>query len=164
MRVLTRVRAEIAASPERVFDLVVDERYCSHFFRSWGPIPGVVHCEPWIAHGEAGRRRELKLSDGSTHAEQILVLERPHKYEYRWLNPPAAPLNLFVRTAEAHWALQPMEASAHTRLVLTYHFELTSPLAYPVALVLRAMFTRWMEAAIERVKQTIRDGAPLPAR
>jgi len=151
--VQTRACAEIAASPEAVFDLVVDYNNCPDFFQSWGPIPGVVDAEVWADRADGRPRRTLKLSDGSIHGEEMLVLERPCRYEYRWLNPPLAPLNFIVRTAEAHWAFQAINDGAHTRIVFTYDFELSLPLAYPFALVLRALVNRWMVAALERVRQ-----------
>lgn len=165
MRVQTRASAEISASPECVFDLVVDHSRCPHLFRSWGPIPGVVQCEPWAAHGNANARprRKLKLSDGSTHEEEMLAHGRPHHYQYRWLNPPAVPLNFIVRTAEASWEFQTLQGGARTLLSLTYEFELSVPLAYPFALVLRALFYRWMVAALERVQQTSLDATRPPS-
>jgi hypothetical protein len=58
-----------------------------------------------------------------------------------------------VRAAESHWAFQPIEAGGHTRVVWTYDFELTFPVAYPFALVLRMLFRRWMADALERLRQ-----------
>lgn len=155
MRVQTRASVDVSASPERVFDLVVDSRGVPEFFRSWGPIPGVLACEDWVARGDARPRRNLKLSDGSTHEEELLEQERPHKYHYHWLKPPPMPLNLIVRTAEARWSFQPLQAGAHTHLCLTYDFELSVPFAYPFALGLRALFNRWMVAALERVQASL---------
>lgn len=164
MQVHTSASAEIPASPERVFDLVVDYDNCAHFFRPWGPIPGVVSCEAIAENGDGKRRRTLELTDGTTHTEEIVVLERPDCFQYRWLNPPAAPLNLVVRTAETRWDFQAMRAGEGTRVVWTYHFELAFPFAYPAALVLRALFKRWMVQALRRLRDTSLDATRSTSR
>jgi hypothetical protein len=163
MRIQTRASIEIPAAPERVFDLVVDHGNSPRFFRRWGPIPGVVRCAALAESGAGRLRRTLELTDGSTLEEEILMLARPHSYQYRWLNPPAAPLNLVVRTAETHWAFQALQ-SGQTRVVWTYDFELRFSFAYPFAVGLCAMFNRWMVEALERVRQTSLDAGRAAAR
>jgi uncharacterized protein YndB with AHSA1/START domain len=157
MQVRTYASTEILAAPERVFDLVVDYGNCAHFFRRWGPIPGVVSCEAIEESGDGRPRRRLKLTDGSTHEEEILALERPRCFRYRWLHAPAAPLNLVVRTAETRWDFQELRAGECTRVIWTYHFEVTFPIAYPAALLLRALFNRWMVQALRRLGETSLD-------
>jgi uncharacterized protein YndB with AHSA1/START domain len=157
MQVHTCASTEIPAAPERVFDLLVDYGNCAQFFRRWGPIPGVVSCVAIDENGDGRPRRKLKLTDGSTHEEEILVLERPHCFRYRWLNAPAAPLNLVICTAETRWDFQEIRAGGGTRVIWTYHFEVTSPFAYPAALVLRALFNRWMVQALRRLGETSLD-------
>jgi hypothetical protein len=71
---------------------------------------------------------------------------------------------LIVRTAEAQWALQAIQAGAHTRVVFSYDFEVTFALGFPFALLLRALFNRWMVAALERLRQASLDATQAPGR
>jgi uncharacterized protein YndB with AHSA1/START domain len=145
------VHLDVSAAPERVFDVACDDRNLPRFYQRLGPIPGVTAQEPAVAEsGELGRRT-LTLSDGSSMLEVILARDRPHHYRYRWANAPAPPLHLLVRGAEAHWRFEAV-GDRRTRIDCRYRFLLTSPLALGPALVVRALFRRWMYAALLRMK------------
>jgi hypothetical protein len=145
------VHSDVSAAPERVFDVACDERNLPRFFQRLGPIPGVIAHERVVPQsGELGRRK-LTLSDGSTMLEVILARDRPHRYHYRWANAPAPPLQLLVRGAEAHWRFETAGVGG-TRIDCQYRFLLTSPAALGPALIVRALFRRWMNAALARIK------------
>lgn len=145
------VHFEVSAAPERVFNVTCDERNMPSFFRRFGPIPGVTAHEAAVPHsGELGRRT-LTLTDGSSMVEVILARDPPHRYRYRWANAPAPPLNMLVRGAEADWRFTAAGVGG-TRIDWRYRFLLTSPLALGPALVVRALFRRWMYAALGRIK------------
>jgi uncharacterized protein YndB with AHSA1/START domain len=145
MRQTAEARVEIAAAPERVFDAAVDVANLPRIMKKVTPIPGVMGVEM-----EGERRRKVRMSDGSVMEEEITVLERPGAYRYRWLSPPAAPFNLLVRTAES--AFQFSAAGGGTRIDWVYTFELTSPLALPLAWPVIRLFRRWMVAALAELK------------
>jgi hypothetical protein len=145
------VRLDVSASPERVFDVACDDRNLPRLYQPLGPIPGVAAQELAVAQpGELGRRK-LTLTDGSSMVEVILARDRPHRYRYRWANAPAPPLHLLIRGAEAHWSFETAGVGG-TRIHCHYRFLLTSPLALGPALVVRALFRRWMSAALTRIK------------
>src|SRR5688572_9277638 len=125
MKLTTRATIEIPRPPEAVFDVATDHGRLPGIMKKTGPIPGVVSIEP-----EAGAKRAVKMSDGSVMREEITASDRPHSYRYRWLNPPAAPFSLLVRSGESDWRFA--AAGAGTRVEWTYTFGLTSPLAYPL--------------------------------
>ena len=54
-----------------------------------------------------------------------------------------------VRRGEASWTFAP--EGDGTRVVWHYTFELTSPLAYPVAALVMILFRRWMASGLERL-------------
>lgn len=145
------VHLDILAAPDRVFDVACDDRNLPRLFQRLGPIPGVTAHERLVPQpGELDRRR-LTLTDGSAMTEVIVARDRPYQYRYRWANAPSPPLHLLVRSAEAHWRFAAAGA-AGTRVDFHYRFFLTSPMTLGPALVVRALFKRWMRAALIRIK------------
>jgi uncharacterized protein YndB with AHSA1/START domain len=151
-----RAQVQIAAPPDTVFDVGADYRSFARFMHGYGPIPGITSAR---MHGDAapaaGARRDIHMSDGSTVEEVILAFDRPSQHRYRWVRPPAPPFSLVVRVAEGEWLFEPAQGGRETRLIWTYGFELTSALAYPAALILRAVFARWMRQNLERLRTLI---------
>jgi Polyketide cyclase / dehydrase and lipid transport len=162
MHVHTRAQLEIAASPEVVFDLAADYRNLSRFVRPSLGIPGVERAE-MVGGGpaKAGMLRRLEMSDGSAVEEELLALDRPRLHSYRWTRPPAPPLSLLVRGAQASWVFEPAPSGRGTTLTWSYAFELSSPLAYPAGLLLRGLFSRWMRATLARVRDAAVSGEPV---
>lgn len=151
MRIRAHSVTEISAAPEVVFDLAASVAGFVRFVKPSGPIPGVVSGEMIDgAMPAAGARRVLQMTDGTRVEEEILAFERPSLHHYRWAEPPAPPLSLLVRAAESRWEFRP--SARGTTLDWTYHFTLTSPLAYPPAMVIVQLFKRWMAQAMQRIK------------
>jgi hypothetical protein len=140
----------VGAPTEKVFDFAVASENLPRILRGLGPIPGITSIE--MLDGAAlapGARRRVRMSDGSDILEEVTALDRPRRHSYRWLNAPAAPFSLLVRRAEADWIFT---ASAQgTRIEWTYRFELTSPLAAPLAALVMILFKRWMRRGLERI-------------
>ncbi len=69
---------------EHIFDVVVGEDVLPKVLRRWGPVPAVTGTRdvtgPWDTPGS---ERTVLLEDGSTAQEQVLVWERPRRFEYR---------------------------------------------------------------------------------
>jgi hypothetical protein len=86
------------------------------------------------------------MTDGSVVREEVLAWERPSRHRYRWLDPPAFPFSLLVRSGEGDWRFAP--ADGGTRIEWVYTFELTSPLVSPLAAALMPVFRRWMQRAL----------------
>ena len=152
MKLSTRASIEIPRPPEAVFDAATDHTRLHTVMKKMGPIPGVLSVEMENgAKPAAGATRAVKMSDGSTMREEITVQDRPRAHRYRWLNPPAAPFSLLVRGADSDWVFRP--AGGGTVIDWTYSFDLTSPLAYPLAAPVIWLFNRWMRAALEELRK-----------
>lgn len=149
MKLDSKASVEIGRPREQVFDIAVDAKKLPAIMKRVGPIPGVSSVD---MEGElrAGARRKANMSDGSVMGEEITVLERPRAYAYRWLNKPAAPFSLLVRGADSDWNFA--ETPGGSRVDWTYTFELTSPLAAPLAWAAIQLFGRWMRAALGELK------------
>ena len=149
MKLSTRARVHVPRSPEQVFDVAVRE--LPALLQKYGPIPGVDHIE--LLEGTTpvtGSRRRVTMTDGSVIQEEVLELTRPRRHNYRWLNRPKFPFSLIVKTAEADWIFTP--ESGGTTVEWTYPFPLTSPLVFLQARLAVALFKRWMQRALDRLR------------
>ena len=151
MQLATRAEVHVPLPPERVFDVAVACETFPRILRPLGPIPGIAQARMLDAPGPAtGARRRIELTDGSSLDEELLAVERPSRHTYRWLGPPARPLGLLVRRGTGDWSFVP-EAGG-TRVVWSYRFELSSPLAAPLAWPVVLLFRRWMAAGLEALR------------
>jgi hypothetical protein len=150
MQVQTRARIEIPLLPERAFDLAVADETFPRTLRGYGPIPGLARVETVGGAPVAGATRRVSMTDDSVIVEELLEHERPRRHRYRWLEPPAPPFSLLVRSAEGDWKFSP--AGAGTSIEWTYRFELTSPLVLPLAAPVVWLFRRWMERGLARLR------------
>ena len=96
------------------------------------------------------------MSDGRIVGEELLAYDRPARHRYRWLRPPAFPFSLLVSGGEGDWRFTGVNGG--TRIEWDYTFELRSPLAWPVALALKAIFGRWMQRALLRPRTVLTSG------
>ena len=152
MRVTARAAIEIARPREAVFDAATDPANLPKIFRKVGPIPAVEAVE-MEGPSAAGAQRRVKMSDRSVMGEEITELERPVAYRYRWLNPPAAPFSLLVRTGDSDWRFA--AAGGGTHIDWEYTFELTTPLAWPLAQPVLWLFRRWMAGALANLSSLV---------
>lgn len=154
MKLDTRATVHVQRPPEEVFDFAVANQSLPRLLLPFGPIPGVTAVE--LIEGSelrAGGRRRVSMTDGSAMIEEILALDRPLRHEYRWTHPPPAPFSLLIRSGHAVWDFAPERGG--TRVEWRYTFELTSPLALPLAAPAVALFRRWMGRALERIPGAI---------
>lgn len=91
------------AGVEQLFDTVVAEDVLPKVLHRWGPVPGVRGTRdltgPWDTPGST---RTVLLGDGSTAREQVLVWERPARFEYR-VDSFSSPLGRLVDHATGSW-------------------------------------------------------------
>lgn len=150
MQLKVHASHDVGAPPEKVFDFAVAAENLPRILQGFGPIPGIVAIE--LLDGApltVGSKRRVRMADKSEILEEVLALDRPRRHNYRWLNAPAPPFSLLVRRGEADWLFT---ASPHgTRIDWSYTFELTSPLAAPLAAVVLMLFKRWMQRGLERI-------------
>ncbi|MGQ0800180.1 MAG: SRPBCC family protein [Pseudomarimonas sp.] len=136
------------SAPEAVFALGLDPLRFPAAFRGFGPIPSIrsmtLHAPPAV-----GSTRELENSDGSRPQERITALEPPHRHAYT-LSGLSAPFSWLVRAGHADWSFTAVAQG--TAVEWRYRFELTSPLAWPLASPLLNLF---MTAAMRRCLATM---------
>ena len=143
-----QVASSFAAATEVVFALAVDAERFPTLFRGFGPIPALRRIS---LHGPlaVGVRRDVEGEDGVVMLETVTALEpgRRHGYTLSRLRPP---LSWLVRVGHADWTFAPRDGG--TDVTWRYRFELTSPLAWPVAAPLLHVF---MRGAMQRCLQAM---------
>lgn len=150
---------EVDAAPERVFDFLSGPDVFVRVLRPFGPIPGLTSVE--LLDGAsalgAGVRRRVHMTDDTTLDEQVVDHDRPRRQRYRWGHPPQGPFGLLIRGAEADWTFH--ASPRGTRIDWDYSFELSSPLAAPLALLVLAIFKRWMQRGLGEVQRAVGSSA-----
>jgi hypothetical protein len=159
MQMICSATVEIARPVEEVFAFATGCDNFPAFLVKRGPIPGVVKVEMiGGAPLAAGATRQITLTDGSVLEEVVLALERPSLHRYRWQGGPRPPLSLLVHSGEGEWTFSARAQS--TRIEWRYTFELTSPLAYPLALIVLPFLRRWMAGSLRRLRDALGGGPP----
>jgi hypothetical protein len=135
---------------DEVYDFAVAADNFPRLLRALGPIPGIALITMEDGRPlEDGAQRSVTMSDGSVVRELIVAAHRPSRHCYRWTEPPAAPFNLLVRPAEGDWRFHP--TGRGTRIDWVYTFDLTTPLAAPLAALVLLLFRRWMQHGLDRI-------------
>jgi uncharacterized protein YndB with AHSA1/START domain len=143
MAVHLSAERRFAAPVDAVFALSVDPQRFPAAFTGLGPIPALTSILP-DAPAAVGSTRQLTSADGSQLTERIVAWEPPHRHRYV-LSGFAAPLAWLVRAGTAEWRLSGRDGG--TDVHWTYDFELTTPLAWPLAAPLLKIF---MQGAMKR--------------
>jgi hypothetical protein len=102
-----------------------------------------------------GARRLIEMSDGAILMEDIVAYERPSRHRYRWTQGLRPPAKFLVSAGEAEWIFT--ERGASTRIDWSYTFDLTTPLVYPLALIMVSQFRGWMVQQLEAIAGALRD-------
>jgi hypothetical protein len=107
---------------ERLFDVIVAEDVLPKVLLRWGPVPAVVgtreNSGPWDTPGS---QRTVLLGDGSTAREQVLVWERPARFEYR-VDEFTNPLGRLVDHAIGAWLFTGDGDSSSFQWTYTFHW------------------------------------------
>src|SRR5687768_5755689 len=140
----------IDAPIDAVFALSVDPARFPAMFTGMGPIPALVSITP-DAPSAVGSTRQLLSADKSRLTERIVAWEPPRLHRYV-LSGFAAPLAWLVRAGSAEWRLAGRDGGTGVRW--SYAFELTTPLAWPVAAPLLKIF---MQGAMARCLDNLAD-------
>lgn len=157
MQLHTVASVSIDRPIEQVFDFAVDGANFRRFMQPLPPIPGVAGSELIDAKElRTGVKRRVTMTDGSIVLEELLDVTRPYRHRYRWLNKPAFPFSLLVRSGEARWTFA--ERAGRTAIEWDYGFELTSILAYPLARLVVFAMRRWMAQALGYVRENLEAG------
>lgn len=139
---------------EEVFPVATDSTNASRTLRSRGPFAGVTKVE--MDEGQTlatGARRRIHMTDGTALEEVILDYDPPVRHRYGWRGGAKFPFSLLVRAGTGNWEFT--EADGGTEIVWSYTFELTSPLAYPLAVPIVRLFRGWLQQGLEAVRAEV---------
>ena len=120
------------------------------FLDSWLIYPAVLSVEVHADTLAAGVGRSIGLSDGSTLEEEVRLHDPPTVHSYRWRGGLRFPNSMIVAGGSAIWRFQDVEQG--TSVEWTYSFELTSPLWWPVAILMMAGYRRWMKRGLAKAQ------------
>lgn len=155
MLVKTNALVEIPASPEIVFDFVTSLSNLPKVFRGFGPIPAIVKAE--MADGgemrEGGVRR-IENSDGSVIDEEMISFQKPERQSYRLVRGFKFPISLLIESGGGDWKFTATPKG--TRIDWEFYFMLTSPVLYPVGLLLVQVFMqKAMQQCLDNIQQSL---------
>ncbi len=155
MHVQTEAEHQYAADRAKAFDYLTATQTLPKICTKRGPIAAIVDATMVDdAAVEAGAHRTVRMSDGVVLDEEIVAFERPVEHAYAWRGGLKPPFSWVVRGAKGHWTFS--DADGGTRVRWTYRFELTSPLAYPIAAVAMRLFRAWMRQALANADGQLR--------
>lgn len=144
----------VAAPAEVVWDWMWDPAN-ARWFEGYGPVAGVVGAE--IDEMKTGAIRIVETSDGARMQEKLLEVDRPRRQRYL-LTGIRGPLSWLVRSGEATWDFQ--ANNGNTVLLWTYRFELTTPLVWPLARAVTALFAVAQRRALRKIADVVGRGTP----
>jgi uncharacterized protein YndB with AHSA1/START domain len=141
----------IPRSREEVFAYATDSTNAPETVRARGPFAGITKIE--MHEGQAlatGSKRRVTMTDGTVLEEDILDYDPPVRHRYGWTGGAKLPFSLLVRSGTGNWDFT--EAEGGTRIVWTYTFGLTSPLAYPLAIPIIWLFKGWLQQSLDAIR------------
>ena len=97
-----------------------------------------------------GSKRRIFMTDGAVLDEVILDYDPPVRHSYGWTGGVKPPFSLLVRSGGGNWDFT--ETEGGTRIVWTYTFNLTSPLAYPLAMPILWLFKSWLQQGLDAIR------------
>ena len=141
---------------DEVFAVVTDGTNAT-LLRPRGPFAGISKVEMHEGQTLAtGSKRRVIMTDGSVLEEEILAFDPPVRYRYGWTGGVKFPFSLLVRSGGGNWDFA--EEAGGTRIVWTYTFGLTSPLAYPLAVPIAQLFKGWLQQGLDALRSEILAG------
>ena len=151
MNISTSASIVIPKPREDVFDFACANDTFERTLRPRGPIAGIDKAEMLEGHALAeGSRRRISMTDGSVLEEVILDYVPPSRHRYRWTSGIKPPFSWLVRSGTGCWDFT--EVDGGTRIDWGYVFELKSPLAYPVLLLIVTLFRSWLNQGLEAIR------------
>ncbi|NNE19618.1 MAG: SRPBCC family protein [Myxococcales bacterium] len=150
----TSVSVLVPRPREEVFAVATDSTNAPRTIRSRGPFAGIASVELHEGHTLAtGAKRTISMTDGSVLEEVILDYDPPHRHRYGWTGGAKFPFSLLVKSGTGNWEFT--EAEGGTRIVWSYTFGLTSPIAYPLAVPIVRLFKGWLQQGLDAVRDEV---------
>lgn len=131
--------------------MATDSSNAADVLRPRGPFAGVTNVELHEGHTLAtGAKRRISMTDGTVLEEVILDYDPPVRHRYGWEGGAKFPFSLLVQSGTGNWDFTKVEGG--TRIVWTYTFGLTSPLAYPLAMLIAWLFKGWLQQGLDAIR------------
>jgi len=151
MKISTSASIVIPRRREDVFEHATANATFERTLRPRGLIPGISKIRMFEGQEVAeGSWRHITMTDGAALEEVILDYDPPVKHRYRWTGGIKPPFSLLVRSGTGNWDFT--ESDGGTRIDWGYTFELTSPLAYPLAVPIVWLFKGWLRQGLEAIR------------
>ena len=109
-----------AVPVEEAFDRILPMPLNELFVHRYGPLPPVRATMPKDGWGTPGQRRTVMFTGPGSVQEELLSVERPHRFRYR-LSRPTGPLALLVAGLQGDWTFDP--DGAGTRITWAWDVE-----------------------------------------
>jgi uncharacterized protein YndB with AHSA1/START domain len=136
---------------EEVFVYATDSTNAPDTVRARGLFAGITNIEMHEGQTLAkGSKRRVFMTDGTVLEEDILDYDPPTRHRYGWTGGAKFPFSLLVRSGTGNWDFT--EAEGGTRIVWTYTFGLTTPLAYPLAIPIIWLFKGWLQQSLDAIR------------
>ena len=136
---------------EEVFAVATDSTNAPRTLRPRGPFAGIREIEMHEGQTLAtGAKRRIAMTDGAVLEEVILDYDPPVRHRYGWAGGVKPPMSLLVRSGTGTWDFT--EVDGGTRIVWSYTFGLTSPLAYPLAAPIVWLFKGWLQQGLDSIR------------
>lgn len=139
---------------DEVFLHATDSSNAPEVLRARGPFAGVASIELHEGHTlQKGALRDVIMTDGTVIEETIFEYDPPMRHAYGWTGGLKPPFSWVIRSGGGNWDFT--EVDGGTRIVWTYTFGLTSPLAYPLVLPLAWLFKGWLQQGLDAIRANI---------
>jgi hypothetical protein len=151
MNISTSTSIVIPRPRPEVFAFACDNGTYERNLRPRGLIAGIDKAK--MVEGqvlEQGAWRRITMTDGSVLKEQVLDYDPPTRHRYRWTEGVKPPFSFLVRSGTGCWDFS--EVDGGTRIEWSYVFELKSPLAYPLLLLVVPLFRGWQKQGLEAMR------------
>ncbi len=136
---------------EEVFAFATDMSNTPRTIRPRGPFAGIRKIEMQVGQSLAkGSMRRIFMTDGSVLDETTFEYDPPVRHRYGWTGGVKPPFSLLIRSGTGNWDFT--ETAGGTRIVWTYTFGLTSPLAYPLAMPIAWLFKGFLQQGLDSLR------------
>ena len=162
-RVTQSTTETIFAPAQAVFSVATALETLPKAFQGYGPVPGIRRA--WMKDGgplRDGGIRVVETTDGHITEEEIVILIRPLRLQYR-ITGFRSSFGLLVSGAVSDWAFT-QKSDGTTRVTWRTTFETRSRFAYPIAsLIARFFFARVQAECLKAIKAMVEcHGCPVP--
>ncbi|MGI8459341.1 MAG: SRPBCC family protein [Propionibacteriaceae bacterium] len=98
----------IAAPVDSVFEAALSVPLPQLYRRRYGPMPPIVEVQDQLGAWETpGQTRVIVLADGGRMREELLSIDRPHRFRNR-LTVLKGPFTSLVATVDESWSFRPV--------------------------------------------------------